>query len=59
MSFWSRPPDPPRLRGQWQEAFGKPVLPMFHPAYLLRQPEAKREAWADLLALRARLEAGG
>ncbi|WP_197917425.1 uracil-DNA glycosylase [Thiosulfatihalobacter marinus] len=48
-----------RLRGQWQEAFGKPVLPMFHPAYLLRQPEAKREAWADLLALRARLEAGG
>jgi len=44
-----------RLRGNWSEAFGKPVLPMFHPAYLLRTPEAKREAWADLLSLKARL----
>ncbi|MEP2531294.1 uracil-DNA glycosylase [Shimia sp.] len=45
-----------RLRGNWQEGFGKPVLPMFHPAYLLRQPGAKRESWADLLILMARLE---
>jgi DNA polymerase len=44
-----------RLRGQWTEAYGRPALPMFHPAYLLRSPQAKREAWADLLALRARL----
>jgi DNA polymerase len=44
-----------RLRGNWQEAFGKPVMPMFHPAYLLRQPGAKREAWADLLSLQAKL----
>jgi DNA polymerase len=44
-----------RLRGQWATALGKPVLPMTHPAYLLRNPEAKREAWADLLALKARL----
>lgn len=44
-----------RLRGQWAEAWGKPCLPMFHPAYLLRTPEAKREAWADLLSLKARL----
>ncbi|MEO1238855.1 MAG: uracil-DNA glycosylase [Pseudomonadota bacterium] len=44
-----------RLRGQWGEAFGTPVLPMFHPAYLLRTNAAKREAWADLLALQARL----
>lgn len=44
-----------RLRGQWFEAFGKPVLPMFHPAYLLRQPTMKRDAWADLLALKSRL----
>jgi DNA polymerase len=44
-----------RLRGKWAEALGKPVLPMFHPAYLLRTPEAKREAWADLLSLKARL----
>ena len=44
-----------RLRGTWGEACGKPALPMFHPAYLLRNPAAKREAWADLLALKARL----
>lgn len=45
-----------RLRGTWAEALGKPALPMFHPAYLLRTNDAKREAWADLLALQARLE---
>ena len=44
-----------RLRGQWTTALGKPVLPMTHPAYLLRNPAAKREAWADLLALKAKL----
>ncbi|APX12303.1 uracil-DNA glycosylase [Tateyamaria omphalii] len=44
-----------RLRGDWTEARGKPALPMFHPAYLLRNPAAKREAWADLLSLRAHL----
>lgn len=44
-----------RLRGQWQEALERPVMPMFHPAYLLRNPGAKREAWADLLALKAKL----
>ncbi len=46
-----------RLRGTWTEALGKPALPMFHPAYLLRNPLAKREAWADLLTLKARLRA--
>ncbi|MEL6648858.1 MAG: uracil-DNA glycosylase [Pseudomonadota bacterium] len=44
-----------RLRGTWAEAYSKPALPMFHPAYLLRNPQAKREAWADLLTLNARL----
>jgi uracil-DNA glycosylase family 4 len=44
-----------RLRGTWTEGFGKPALPMTHPAYLLRTPLAKREAWADLLSLQARL----
>jgi DNA polymerase len=48
-----------RLRGQWAEALGKPVLPMLHPAYLLRNPAAKREAWADLLCLKARLRMNG
>lgn len=44
-----------RLRGNWAEACGLPAMPMFHPAYLLRNPAAKREAWADLLSLKARL----
>lgn len=44
-----------KLRGTWTEAYGKPAMPMTHPAYLLRNPAAKREAWADLLDIRARL----
>jgi DNA polymerase len=44
-----------RARGTWATALGKPLLPMTHPAYLLRNPAAKREAWADLLSLQARL----
>lgn len=46
-----------RLRGKWKTALDKPTLPMFHPAYLLRTPEAKRETWADLLSLKERLRA--
>ncbi len=46
-----------RLRGQWAEVQDKPALPMVHPAYLLRTPAAKREAWADLLTLKAKLRA--
>ncbi len=45
-----------RLRGKWEQALDLPVIPMFHPAYLLRQPQMKRHAWADLLELKARLE---
>jgi DNA polymerase len=44
-----------KARGQWREALGRPVLPMLHPAYLLRNPAAKRDAWADLLSLQAKL----
>ncbi|ALG91318.1 MULTISPECIES: uracil-DNA glycosylase [Actibacterium] len=44
-----------RLRGHWMQALGRPALPMFHPAYLLRNPHAKREAWHDLLMLQAKL----
>jgi len=44
-----------RARGTWTQALGKPLLPMTHPAYLLRNPAAKREAWADLLSLQQRL----
>jgi len=45
-----------KMRGQWGEVLGLPSIPLFHPAYLLRSPEKKREAWADLLSLKARLE---
>ena len=53
-----------RLRGQWREwrlgegDISAPVMPTLHPAFLLRQPQAKRQAWADVLALAAKLENG-
>ena len=38
-----------RLRGNWKSYRGQiDVMPTFHPAYLLRNPAAKREVWADL-----------
>jgi len=51
-----------RLRGRWFEyragglADPIPTLPIFHPAYLLRQPAQKRETWRDLLWLKSRLK---
>jgi uracil-DNA glycosylase len=51
-----------RLRGRWFELAVPgldapvPTLPMFHPSFLLRAPERKRDAWRDLLALKARLD---
>jgi DNA polymerase len=50
-----------RLRGRWHEieipGLGRiPALPTLHPAYLLRSPASKREAWADLLLLRRALD---
>lgn len=45
-----------RLRGRWLEAASHPALPMFAPAYLLANPTAKRDAWGDLLSLKARLK---
>lgn len=45
--------------GQWQDVSvaGKtyPALPLYHPAFLLRRPELKKDAWRDLLALREKL----
>ena len=46
-----------RLRGTWQTVLGKPALPMMSPRDVLRAPITKREAWADLLDLRAKLAA--
>ena len=51
-----------RLRGKWQtlEIGGRdiPALPFFHPAYVLRRPETKIDVWADLCALKQKLDAG-
>jgi uracil-DNA glycosylase family 4 len=50
-----------RLRGKWfawtkpDGAGTIPMLPTFHPAFLLRSPGQKREAWADLLAVKRKL----
>jgi DNA polymerase len=37
-----------RRRGQWGEYKGIKVMPTYHPAFLLRRPEAKRDVWNDL-----------
>lgn len=37
-----------RLRGRALEAHGVPVVVTWHPAYLLRNPSAKRETWEDI-----------
>jgi len=34
-------------RGQWFSYLDTPVMPTFHPAYLLRNPSAKRQVWED------------
>lgn len=49
-----------RLRGKWKtytrNGLDLPVMPTYHPAYLLRNPPAKREAWRDFLDVKNRLE---
>ena len=37
-----------KIRGHWHTFNGIDVMPTFHPAYLLRNPPAKREVWDDL-----------
>ena len=50
------------LHGRWSDWTSEdgritlPALPTLHPAFLLRQPGAKKKAWADLMTLMARLE---
>lgn len=52
-----------RMRGRWFDypvgngtsEFKIPAMPIFHPAYLLRQPALKRMAWIDLQAIKTRL----
>jgi len=46
-----------RLRGHWQDFRGTPLMPTFHPAYLLRNQALaeKRKVWEDMLAVMERL----
>jgi DNA polymerase len=43
------------LRGRFHDRHGTKVMPTFHPAYLLREPDRKRDAWADLKLVMAEL----
>ena len=45
-----------RLRGRFHHYYGIRVMPIFHPAYLLRNASKKREAWDDLQKIMAPLE---
>jgi len=50
-----------KLRGKWtmlrlDDGTEVPVLPTFHPAYLLRTPASKRQSWWDLLAVDKKLK---
>jgi uracil-DNA glycosylase family 4 len=45
-----------KLRGQFQDYRGIKVMPTFHPAYLLRDPSKKREAWEDMKKVRDYLD---
>jgi uracil-DNA glycosylase len=50
------------LRGRWFDwtsndgAMTLPAMPTLHPAFLLRQPGAKKRAWTDLLTLAERVD---
>ncbi len=44
-----------RERGSWCTFMEIPVMPTFHPAYLLRNPSAKREVWGDIQKVMKRL----
>ncbi|MEI6807779.1 MAG: uracil-DNA glycosylase [bacterium] len=44
-----------KLRGNWLEFDGIPAMPTLHPAYLLRNPPAKKDVWADMLEVLRRI----
>lgn len=45
-----------KLRGHWYSYQNIPLMPTFHPAYLLRSPAAKREVWEDMKQVMRRLK---
>ncbi len=47
-----------KLRGHWQSYEGIPLMPTFHPAYLLRNPAGKYQVWEDVKQVMHRLQEG-
>lgn len=45
-----------RLRGNFFDFHGIKLIPTFHPAYLLRNPQGKKQVWEDMKAIRRELE---
>jgi DNA polymerase len=44
-----------KMRGNWYTFHNIPIMPTFHPAYLLRNPPAKKEVWEDMKTVLAKL----
>ncbi len=47
-----------RLRGEWQRYQEIPLMPTYHPAYLLRNPSGKRDVWEDMKEVMRLLNSG-
>ncbi len=45
-----------KIRGKFSEFYGIKVMPTFHPAYLLRNPSAKKLVWQDVQKIMAELK---
>jgi DNA polymerase len=45
-----------RLRGRVYDYRGAKLIPTFHPAFLLRSPDRKRDTWEDMKKVRAILQ---
>lgn len=48
-----------RARGEWRDLDGVRLMPTFHPAFLLRSPDKKREVWEDMKKVRDYLKESG
>lgn len=44
-----------KIRGRWTDYRGVPLMPTFHPSYLLRNPAAKKEVWEDIQQVMSKL----
>ena len=47
-----------KMRGRWYTFREIPIMPTFHPAYLLRNPPAKKEVWEDMKSVLQKLGRG-